>query len=263
MDFKNKTALITGASSGIGAAFARELAGKGANLILVARRLDRLNKLSAELSEKYGVRVEVIGLDLTGDSSVSSLKRKVDDLGVEVDLLVNNAGFATSGGFEAENLSRALNEIDLNVKALVSLTHAFIPGMLSRNDGAVINVASTAAFQPVPTMAVYGATKAFVLSFSEALWAEFEDRGVRVLALCPGGTETEFFEVAGSQGTGSERQSPDRVAKVAIAELSGKKMKPSVVSGSRNKVLAFMPRLVSRAMMSKLAKKAMTQTQEA
>lgn len=258
MGFKNKTALITGASSGIGEAFARELAGKGANLILVARRLDRLNKLSAELSEKYGVRVSVIGLDLTGDSAVSTLRSKVDDLGIEVDLLVNNAGFATSGSFETEDLEKALNEIDLNVKAVVSLTHAFIPGMLNRNHGAVINVASTAAFQPVPTMAVYGATKAFVLSFSEALWAEFEDSGVRVLALCPGGTDTEFFEVAGSQGTGSKRETASQVVKVALAELSSKSMKPSIVSGSRNKVLAFMPRIVSRAVMSNLSKKAMT-----
>ena len=258
MDFKNKTALITGASSGIGAAFARELATKGANLVLVARRLDRLNQLSAELSDTHGVRVSVIGLDLTTDSAVSTLKSKIQDLGMEVDLLVNNAGFATSGSFETEDLSKALNEIDLNVKALVALTHAFIPGMLIRNHGAVINVASTAAFQPVPTMAVYGATKAFVLSFSEALWAEFEDQGVKVLALCPGGTDTEFFEIAGSQGTGSKRETPDQVARVAIAELSAKKMKPSVVSGSRNQVLSFMPRLVSRALMSKLSKKAMT-----
>lgn len=258
MDLQGKTALITGASSGIGAAFARELAAKGANLILVARRLDRLNKLSAELTEKHGVKVDVIGLDLLSDSSVASLEAQVKKQGIEVDLLINNAGFATSGGFETEDLAKALNEIDLNVKALVSLTHAFIPGMLSRNHGAVINVASTAAFQPVPTMAVYGATKAFVLSFSEALWAEFEDRGIRVLALCPGGTDTEFFEVAGSQGTGSKRESPDQVARVAITELSAKKMKPSVVSGSRNRVLAFMPRLVSRAFMSKLSKKAMT-----
>lgn len=258
MDFKNRTALITGASSGIGAAFAGELATKGANLILVARRLDRLNQLSEELSAAYGVKVSVIGIDLTADSAVSTLKSKIQDLGVEVDLLVNNAGFATSGSFETEDLSRALNQIDLNVKALVSLTHAFIPGMLSRNHGAVINVASTAAFQPVPTMAVYGATKSFVLSFSEALWAEFEDRGIRVLALCPGGTDTEFFDVAGSQGTGSKRESPDQVARVAITELSAKKMKPSIVSGSRNRVLSFMPRLVSRAFMSKLSKKAMT-----
>lgn len=258
MDLKNKTALITGASSGIGAAFARELAGNGANLILIARRIDRLNQLSAELSERHGVRVAVIGLDLTGDASVSAIKSKVEDLGIEVDLLVNNAGFATSGGFETEDLSKALNEIDLNVKALVSLTHAFLPTMLKKRYGAVINVASTAAFQPVPTMAVYGATKAFVLSFSEALWAEFEDRGVRVLALCPGGTETEFFEVAGSKGTGSKRETADQVVKVALAELSSKVMKPSVVSGSRNKVLAFVPRIVSRAVMSKLSRKAMT-----
>lgn len=258
MDFHDKTALITGASSGIGAAFARELASKGANLILVARRLERLKDLSSVLTQRHGVTVAVVDLDLTADSAVDTLKTKVHDLGMEVDLLINNAGFATSGGFETEDLPQALKQIDLNVKALVSLTHTFILDMLTRNNGAVINVASTAAFQPVPTMAVYGATKAFVLSFSEALWAEVEDRGVRVLALCPGGTETEFFDVAGSKGTGSKRETPDQVAKFAIAELSARKMKPSVVSGSRNRVLSFMPRLVSRAVMSKLSQKAMT-----
>ena len=258
MDFRNRTALITGASSGIGAAFARELAAKGVNLVLVARRLDRLNQLSTELSQKHGVKVAVVNLDLTADSSVPKLKTKVDELGLKVDLLINNAGFATSGDFEKEDLPQALNQIDLNVKALVALTHAFIPEMLSRKHCAVINVASTAAFQPVPTMAVYGATKAFVLSFSEALWAEFNSRGVRVLALCPGATDTEFFEVAGSKGTGSKRETPDEVARAAIAELSRKKMKPSIVSGARNKVISVLPRLVPRAFMSKLSQKAMT-----
>ena len=260
MDFKNKTALITGASSGIGAEFARQLAAKGVNLILVARRLDRLNELSSALTKKHGVKVAVVDLDLSAESSVSNLEIKVKELGMDVDLLINNAGFATSGGFETEDLSKALNEIDVNVKALVALTHTFIPGMLNRKNGAVINVASTAAFQPVPTMAVYGATKSFVLSFSEALWAEFEDRGLRILALCPGATETEFFDIAGSKGTGSKRETPEQVVRVAIAELTAKKMKPSVVSGSRNKVLSIMPRIVSRALMSKLSKKAMTRS---
>lgn len=258
MDFKNRTAIVTGASSGIGAEFARRLAAGGANLILVARRLDRLNELSAELTKRHGVKVAVVNLDLTSDSFLETLISEVDKLGLEVDLLVNNAGFATSGGFETENLSKALNEIDLNVKALVALTHTFLPKMLKKKNGAVINVASTAAFQPVPTMAIYGATKAFVLSFSEALWAEFEDRGIRVLALCPGGTETEFFTVAGSNGTGSKRATPDQVVEVAITELSAKKMKPSIVTGLRNKVLTLLPRLVSRAFMSKLSQKAMS-----
>lgn len=258
MDLRNRTALITGASSGIGAAFARRLAAEGANLILVARRLDRLNELAAELVKTHGVRVEVVSLDLTKESSAMSLRAEVDTFGMEVDLLVNNAGFATSGGFESEDLSRALNEIDLNVKALVAITHVFATEMLRKKSGAIINVASTAAFQPVPTMAIYGATKAFVLSFSEALWAEFRDQGVRVLALCPGATDTEFFEVAGGQGTGSKREAPEQVVNVAMAELSAKKMRPTVVSGSRNKVLSIMPRLVSRALMSKLSQKAMT-----
>lgn len=257
MDFKNKTALITGASSGIGAAFARELAAKGSNLVLVARRLDRLENLSSELTENYGVKVAVVAVDLTEDSAVATLRTELKSRGIEVHLLINNAGFGTSGGFEAEDLGRVFEEIDLNVKALVALTHSFIPGMLERKSGAIVNVASTAAFQPVPTMAVYGATKAFVLSFSEALWAEFETRGIRILALCPGGTETEFFDVARTKGTGSKRETPEAVAKFAISELFAKNMKPSVVSGSRNRILSFLPRLVSRGIMSKLSQKAM------
>jgi short-subunit dehydrogenase len=257
MDFTNTTALITGASSGIGAAFARELAARGSNLVLVARRRDRLENLSSELTHQYGVSVAVVAVDLTSDSALASLRTELENQGLEINFLINNAGFGTSGGFETEELGRIFHEIDLNVKALVALTHSFIPGMLERNSGAIINVASTAAFQPVPTMAVYGATKAFVLSFSEALWAEFEGRGIRVLALCPGGTETDFFEIAGTQGTGSPRESPEAVAKFAISALSAKNMKPSVVSGSRNKVLSLLPRLVSRGLMSKLSLKAM------
>lgn len=258
MDFKDKTALITGASSGIGEAFARELARRGSNLVLVARRLERLENLAFELTKNYGVKVLVVALDLTAESAISALRTELKNQNVEIDLLINNAGFGTSGGFETEDLERVFEEIDLNVKALVGLTHSFIPEMLNRNGGSIINVASTAAFQPVPTMAVYGATKAFVLSFSEALWAEFESRGVRVLALCPGGTETDFFDIAGSKGTGSKRQTPGAVAEFAISALSAKNMKPSVVSGFRNRVLSFLPRLVSRRLMSKLSQKAMT-----
>lgn len=257
MDFTNKTALITGASSGIGAAFARELAAKGSNLVLVARRLDRLENLGSELSKRHGVKVLVVALDLTAESAIPTLETEIKNQGLKIDLLINNAGFGTSGEFETEDLARVFSEIDLNVKALVGLTHSLIHGMLERREGAVINVASTAAFQPVPTMAVYGATKAFVLSFSEALWAEFEGRGVRVLALCPGGTETDFFEIAGSKGTGAKRQTPAAVAEFAISALSTKNVKPSLVSGTRNKVLSFIPRLVSRRLMTKLSKKAM------
>lgn len=257
MDFTNKTALITGASSGIGSAFARELGAKGSNLVLVARRLDRLENLASELTKQHGVKVSVVALDLTSESAISTLKSEIKNQGLKIDLLINNAGFGTSGGFETEDLARVFSEIDLNVKALVGLTHSFIHEMLDRKAGAVINVASTAAFQPVPTMAVYGATKAFVLSFSEALWAEYESRGVKVLALCPGATETDFFEIAGSKGTGAKRQTPEAVAEFAISALSTKNAKPSVVSGSRNRVLSFMPRLVSRGLMSKLSKKAM------
>ena len=256
MKYQNQTALITGASSGIGAAFARELAAAGADLVLVARRLDRLEALAKEI-ESTGRKVSVVPLDLTENNAIQTLATKLATDGVEIDILVNNAGFGTSGDFVGENLDRVISEIELNVTALTALTHTFLPGMLTRNRGTVINLASTAAFQPVPSMAVYGATKAYVLSFTEALWAEVLGSNVKVLALCPGGTETEFFDVAGSKGTGAKREAPIDVVRVALTELTRAKSRPSIVSGSRNRILSNFPRLVSRGLMSKLSMRVM------
>ena len=257
MNYQNQTALITGASSGIGEAFARELASAGANLVLVARRIDRLEKLASEMEGTLGPKVTAIAMDLTNENAVAALASQLETLGIDIDILVNNAGFGTSGVFVGEDLNRVTNEINLNVNALVSLSRTFLPGMLKRKRGIIINVASTAAFQPVPTMAVYGATKAFVLSFTEALWAETLNSGVKVIALCPGATSTEFFEVAGSAGTGSKRESPLRVVTTVLTELAREKSRPSVVSGARNRVVSYLPRLVTRGFMSKLSMRAM------
>ena len=195
MKYKGQRALVTGASSGIGAAFARELASRGSDLVLVARSRDKLTAFGDELSTSYGVAVDVVVADLAKPSSADHLAAEVGDR--QIDILINNAGFGLHAQLHQADAARLTEMVQLNVATLVDLTRLYLPGMLARDRGAVINIASTAAFQPVPYMAVYGASKAFVLSFTEALWAETRRTDVRVTALCPGSTETEFFTVAG------------------------------------------------------------------
>ena len=186
-----ETALVTGASSGIGAEFARQLAQRGSDLVLVARRADRLESLAAELP----VQANVLPCDLAGDAA--SLPARVADLGVEVDLLVNNAGFGTSGPFLDHDPARDAEQVRVNCEAVVTLTHAFLPGMVERRRGGIVNVASTAGMQPIPYESVYAATKAFVISFTDALHIELRGTGVRCLAVNPGPVPTEWQEVAG------------------------------------------------------------------
>ena len=184
-DYRGKMALITGTSSGIGAVFARELATRGMDVALVARSADKLHALADELRTRHSIRAEVIPVDLSQESAGKEIHDACSRLGLDVHLLVNNAGFGTTGPFAATPLDRQRDEIAVNVLALVDLTHRFLPGMLARKSGGVINVGSTAGFQPIPYMAVYGATKAFVLSFSEALWGECREAGVTVVASVP------------------------------------------------------------------------------
>jgi short-subunit dehydrogenase len=179
-----KTTLITGASGGIGEEFARRLAGRGDDLLLVARSGEKLLALCDELGRAHGVRCQHVALDLTQGGARRRLFAEARSRGLEVATLVNNAGFGSMGDFASLDPARELNMIELNVAALVELTHLFLAPMRERGGGAIINVASTAAFQPVPYMATYAATKAFVLSFSEALWEENRARGIKVLALC-------------------------------------------------------------------------------
>jgi short-subunit dehydrogenase len=186
-----ETALVTGASSGIGEQFARQLAARGNDLVLVARRADRLEKLAAELP----TQAHVVACDLTTD--VDSLAPRVAELGIDVDLLVNNAGFGTSGRFLEHDPKRDIEEIRVNCEAVVVLTHAFCGPMVKRGHGGVINVASTAGMQPLPYESVYAATKAFVISFTDALWMELRGSGVRVMAVNPGPVPTEWQQVAG------------------------------------------------------------------
>lgn len=196
--FKGKTALITGASGGIGEEFARQLAARGMNLVLVARSADKLRALGQGLSAQHRIGVKVLPADLSVAGAAERLLQACRSEGVGVDLLVNNAGSGTYGLFEDIPAPRDHQLIQLNVAAVSDMAHAFIPPMLERGAGAVINVASTAGFQPSPHFAVYGASKAFVLSLSESLWALYRKRGIRVMALCPGPVATGFFEATQS-----------------------------------------------------------------
>lgn len=248
MKLESQTALITGASGGIGEEFAVQLAKRRANLVLVARReeklaelRDRLLKLSPELT------IDVIAADLSVPGSATDLAAKVEKLGRRIDILVNNAGVGGHGDFVQESVAKNAAQIQLNCVSLVELTGLFLPAMTSAHQGLIINVASTAAFQPLPGMAVYGATKAFVLSFTEALWQETKSSGVRVFALCPGATETEFFARTGEQFMTSGRQTSKQVVDTAMAAID--KSTPTVISGWRNMVVACGYRITPRRLM--------------
>jgi uncharacterized protein len=207
----SSAALITGASAGIGGEIAKLLAARGHALVLVARRKDRLDKLADELADEHGVRVETIACDLGKASPRGRLPGRIKELGLEVDVLVNNAGFATGGPFHEADPERELEQVRVLVEAPVALTSMFAPGMVERGRGAILNVASTAGMQPMPYSAGYSAAKAYVLTFSEALHQELRGHGVTVTALAPGPVETEFWEIAGwetSSGKSFERAVP-------------------------------------------------------
>jgi uncharacterized protein len=245
-------ALITGASAGIGAAFARALAARKMDLVLVARRREQLEALARELEAAHGVRAHVIAQDLGLPGAAQAVQRELEQLGVEVGLLVNNAGFGTHGPFEAQDRAREAAMVDLNCRLPVELTHLVLPPMLRRGKGGLIFVASTAAYQPTPYFAVYGATKAFDLMLAEALWAELRPRGIAVLGLSPGYTETEFQMVAGTTG-GPGSGSPASPAEVVETALRALGRAPSVVDGVGNFVLANAARAVPRAVVAGLA----------
>ncbi len=192
-----RTTLITGASGGIGEAFARRLAQEKHNLFLVARSGDKLAALCEELKAKHEIEAHFFPLDLTERESDARLFEQTERLGLEIEWLINNAGFGSFGEFADVELERELAMIDLNVRTLVALTHRYLKPMRERRSGTIINVSSTASFQPVPFLATYAATKAFVTSFSEAIWEENRRFNVRIIALCPGGTATNFFNEAG------------------------------------------------------------------
>jgi uncharacterized protein len=242
------TALVTGASSGIGEAFARALAGRGDDVVLIARSARRLEAIAAELTAKHGIRADVIVADLADVGAPDAIVAELVARAIVVDTLVNNAGFGTHGEFVVLDPQRERDEITVNVYAPVALTRALLPGMLARKRGAVINVASTAAFQPVPYMATYGATKAFVLSFTEALAEEVRAHGVRVVALCPGQTETAFFTGIDEARTGRAR-TPEQVVATGLRALDRGTV--VVVDGFSNYALANSNRFAPRRLVAR------------
>jgi short-subunit dehydrogenase len=244
VDFRNQTTLITGASSGLGALFARRLAARGSHLVLVARRTDRLEELAAELSQ---VTVTTISMDLSQPGAGAKLAAAVAERGIQVTSLINNAGFGTHGLFHEADPQRITDEITLNVTSLAEISRAFIEPLRAHGGGVLVNVASIAGYQPSPTLAVYAATKAFVLNFTEALWAESRGTGLKVMALSPGATATEFFDVAG-QGAdgGTARMSADTVVDLAIKALDRRNTPPSLITGARNRIMMGASRLAGR-----------------
>jgi short-subunit dehydrogenase len=246
IEYRGSTVLITGASSGLGAEFGRQLAARGANLVLVARRTDRLEALKVELESRHSITATVIATDLTAAGAASALAAEVAQRGLPVHSLINNAGFGTHNLFEDEDPDRIGQEVALNVAAVVALTKAFYDELLTHGSGALVNVASTAGFQPIPRMAVYGASKAFVLSFTEALWFEAKPSGLKVIALCPGATETEFFDVAGPEARTGRVQSAEAVVRTAIRALDRRNPPPSVITGFTNVAATIAERVMPR-----------------
>jgi len=249
---KAGTAVVTGASAGIGEGFARHLARRGHDLVLVARRRERLEQLAAELGAGDGIRAEVLQADLAQDDGVSQVADRVraDD----VTVLINNAGFGTIGEFSALPLEREIEEIDVNVRALVRLTHAALASMVPRKRGGIINVASTAAFQPLPYNAIYGATKAFVLHFSEGVHEEARKHGVTVTCLCPGPVKTEFQQVAGTDESGVPSMAWMSVDSVVGAALSGLRLgRAIVIPGTLNFMMANSARMAPRFLVRRIA----------
>ena len=246
------TALVTGASSGIGTELARQLAARGHGVTLVARREARLTELARELHKAHGVRSEVVALDLADATARAGLPAAIGERGLTVEVLVNNAGFSTTGPVYRNDRDREMTMIRTDVEAVVDLCGLFIPGMVERGRGAVLNVASTAAFQPLPGQAGYGASKAFVLSYTRAVRAEVRAKGLSVTALCPGPVKTEFAESAGFTAEESENSLPQfmwiaaaEVARVAVVGLE--EGKGVVIPGIANRVGAQFARTMPAA----------------
>jgi short-subunit dehydrogenase len=257
--FNNRTVVITGASSGIGAALARRFAPEGARMALVARRRDRLQTLANELESAGHHRPVVLAADLFNDEAHAYVLDRARDALGHIDVLVNNAGLGFAGRFEAHAAGQIEQMIQLNVRALVRMTHLILPEMLKRRNGWIMNVASTASYQPMPYMATYAASKAFVLSFSEALWGEYRKRGVVVTAVNPGTTKTEFFDDHGWSRARevfiSRAMTAESVADIAVRALA--RGKPSVICGWSNRLLAAVSRLTPRRWTARLIAKAL------
>jgi uncharacterized protein len=252
----NKTALITGASGGLGKEFARIHASKGGNLVLVARSADKLEALKFELEKQYGVSVYVIGKDLSDQYAPKTVYDELKAKQIQVDYLINNAGFGDFGLFAETEWEKQLDMINVNVTCLTYMTRLFLPEMIKNKSGKILNIASTAAFQPGPTMSVYFATKAYVLSFSEAIANELKGTGVTVTALCPGATETGFKVAAALDNSNLFKGNQIATSK-EVAEFGYHKMmegKTVVIHGVMNNLMAQSVRFAPRNMVTAIAR---------
>jgi uncharacterized protein len=253
-DWAGKWALVTGASAGIGKALAQELAAGGTNLVLTARRKDRLQELAQELAAAHKIRTQIFVADLTDSRAPETILAFTRENGIDVDLLINNAGFGAFGEFTSVDTQRLLDMVQVNCSAVVHLTRLYLPEMIKRRGGDVLIVASTASFQAVPYISTYAATKAFDLLLAEGLAEEMKPYGIRVCALCPGSTESEFHEVAGQTHIApsrKNRETAEKVAKTGLRALAAGKS--FVISGTRNYLGALSQRLVPRRLVVRVA----------
>jgi uncharacterized protein len=249
--WSGKWALVTGASAGIGVALAEELAGGGTNLVLTARRKDRLDALSQRLLSTYKIQTEVVPADLADPAAPEKIFAFTRDRGIEIELLVNNAGFGKYGEFHSVDQQRLLDMVQVNCAAVVHLTHLYLQGMIARRRGDILVLASTASFQAVPYISTYAATKAFDLFFAEGLAEEMKPYGIRVCALCPGSTESEFHAVAGQEKFERRRETAKKVAQTGLKALAAGKS--YVISGLGNYLGAHGERLVPRRFVTRTA----------
>lgn len=252
--WSGKWALVTGASAGIGRALAEELASGGTNLVLTARRRERLDELAQKLATESKIQTRVFVADLTDPLAPEQIFRFTSDQEIEIELLINNAGFGAYGEFQAREAERLTAMVQVNCTAVVHLTRLYLPGMISRGHGDVMILASTAAFQAVPYLSTYAATKSFDLLFAEGLAEEMKPHGVRVCALCPGSTESEFADVAGQAHLAAARRHRETAAKVARVGLRAQAAgKSYVVSGVANYLGVLGQRLVTRRLVTRVA----------
>jgi uncharacterized protein len=251
-NWRGKWALVTGASSGIGWALAEQLAADGANLVLTARRADKLTQLATDITRRYNVQAQVFPADLAKPQAANAIYRFVTEKNVPVEVLVNNAGFGAYGEFRKLETQRFLEMVQVNVGAVVHLTHLFLPAMIERRSGYILIVASTAAFQPVPYISTYAATKGFDLLFAEGIAEEVRRYGVTVCALCPGPTVSEFNMVAGQPPhMGARFESSEKVARVGLEALA--QGKPCVISGTLNWLAVEAQRVAPRRLVTRAA----------
>ena len=250
-EWQGKWALVTGASAGIGVALAEELASGGTNLVLTARRKDRLEALAQRLSSTHKIQTEVFTADLTDPMAPEKIFAFTRDKRIEIDLLVNNAGFGRYGEFPSVERRRLLDMVQVNCAAVVHLTHLYLPGMITRHRGDILILASTASFQAVPYISTYAATKAFDLLFAEGLAEETKPFGIRVCALCPGSTESEFHAVAGQERFINHTETAEKVARTGLRALAAGKS--YVISGLGNYLGAHGERLVPRRFVTRIA----------